>query len=150
MPDLAALLSSDFDPEQECRDLLNRMMAEHEAREAEQPRPRLGYEEAAALYAEGAKRYTREEAAAILARIHAAGYPAAQLVGSVATRGESWKDVDILIPLRYRRHKVACIQALRRVFVPSCISTDCRGTDGFGMVAEPYGVLDFFFNNRHK
>lgn len=149
-PDIAALLGPDFDPERECRELLDRMMAEHEAREATQPSPRLSYEEAATLYAEGNKRYTPAEAAELLVKIQAAGFPLARIVGGVAVRGESWKDVDILIPLRYRKHKTACIQALRQVFVPSCISTDCRGTDGFGMVAEPYGVLDFFFNDRHK
>jgi hypothetical protein len=91
--------------------------------------------------------HTPAGGAVVLALIHQAGYPKAQLVGSTSKGLNSCKDIDILIPLFFKKDKIQCIEAMRALFNPNELAK-CRGWDGFGMVAKPHGVLDFFFNCR--
>lgn len=75
-------------------------------------------------------------------------YPRARLVGSLSHGRASRKDIDVLIPLFFKADKLRCVQVLTDLFNPNHLA-QCRGFDGFGLVANPHGVLDIFFNNRH-
>ena len=135
----------EIDHEAEAAECLAWLQAEMARRDAERAlRPPVDYE---FRPQQGSFVHTPEMGAAALALIHQAGWCKARLVGSTSKGLNSLKDIDILIPLFFKKDKIRCFNEMQLLFNPNHVA-NCRGWDGFGMVAKPYGVLDFFFNKR--
>ena len=136
-----------YDFEAEAAAELNRLralVAEHEACQSLRPPVDYTFQPQQQGFV-----HTPEGGAAVVALIQQCGYPKAKLVGSLAEGRTSQKDIDVLIPLFFKRDKLQCVKALESLFNPNHMAS-CRGFDGFGMVAKPHGVIDLFFNSRNK
>lgn len=136
----------DFDFEQEAAQEVQRikdLLAEMEA--ARPQRPPVDYD----FQPQQQGFVHTPEGGAVVVELIQQHYPRAQLVGSLSKGRTSRKDIDVLIPLFFKRDKQRCVQVLSDAFNPNHLAS-CRGFDGFGMVAKPHGVIDIFFNKRNK